>query len=1208
MSASVRLRMTDDDDDESVRLTFGSLPEGIGKGTTATTTVSIDDDDDPTVTVRFGSSIYTVPEGATTTVSMHLSADPERAVRIPLTATNLGGTTASDHSGVPQSVTFTSGHTEQTFMLGAIDDDALDNGESLQITLGALPAGVERGDPATTTVSITDDDVRSVTVQFEQSSHTVEEGATATVKLVLDADPQRTVEIPITSEGQSGATADDFSIAPRMVTFVSGETEKTIEFQATQDEVDDDEEGVVLGFGSLPTGVIAGSLDSATVWITDDDDPQVSVSFGASSYRVREGGTTTVSVLLSALPGRSVTIPITKTNGGGATDSDYSGVPESVTFAPGDTEKTFVVSAPEDRLGDSGESVELGFGARPKGVVLGATTTTTVFIQDLSSQGIAMNVRFGAEEYHVAEGATTTVRVILSNAPGSEWTVPLTAVGQGGATTTDYGALPSSLTFGANDTERSLIFTAKQDSVDDDGESVLLGFGALSGGVSEGTPATTTVSIADDDVSQIRVGFDLDKYSATEGGPDATVKVELSVAAPRSLVIPLTATGHDGATTDDWSGVPGSLTFDTGDISRSFTLVAFDDVVEDNGEMVELGFGTLPEDVVTGSHSTARVTLMNDDEEQSDEDTVLNCDTAVWCADLEFADKSASDWGHYYLEYYERSDPPSRLSDTTFEFRGTQYTVRYIWVRTSRHAYPEMDNSWSRFWRSDAKLEVIITRGRWDPAPESHHRDWTLHFDDLALPFTRATTSDSMSFRWKGSDFHEFFKDWTPSSTTTIGIRETTGVESQDSAPGAPRDLDVTVSGRTSLLVLWSDPAESGGSPVSSYKVQWKEASASWTDTTVKQMTVVENGPRQNWAQVGSLSEGTLYTVRVIATNSSVDGPPSHEHVGRPQSDTPMVLEAVVDGQVLTLRYNRQMDYSSVPSTDAFMVFVDNGRRSVDTILISGNDVELMLSSPVSAANSVAWRYVLPTRSNAASLMDTDGNYASAPPTMEFSWAANETDRSDLQPLTAGFMDVPESHNAAVAFTVRIEFSEPVWVPNGIAMHHLLSVTGGTVTSAWFVDRLTKRWNAVIQPDSDGDVVVVLPRDRPCGLGENATVADLELAAGAPCAAGHRELTNQPEITIPRHPPAGQSDATENAPPVGRPDITGEPVVGETLNADTSGVTDADGMDGAVFAYRWLADDVALEHATGSGYSVTEGRRGKDPRRARHLHRRRGQR
>ena len=55
------------------------------------------------------------------------------------------------------------------------------------------------------------------------------------------------------------------------------------------------------------------------------------------------------------------------------------------------------------------------------------------------------------------------------------------------------------------------------------------------------------------------------------------------------------------------------LTFNTGDTEKSFTLVAFDDTEEDDGEMVELGFGTLPDGFVAGSPATARVTLMNDD-------------------------------------------------------------------------------------------------------------------------------------------------------------------------------------------------------------------------------------------------------------------------------------------------------------------------------------------------------------------------------------------------------------------------------------------------------------------------------------------------------------------------------------------------------------------------------------------------------------------
>ena len=92
-----------------------------------------------------------------------------------------------------------------------------------------------------------------------------------------------------------------------------------------------------LAFGALPTGVRAGATDETTVSITDDDDPAVTVSFGAATYTAAEGGTATVTVTLSADPERTVEVPITTTNQGGATSADYSGVPASVTFDAGDT-------------------------------------------------------------------------------------------------------------------------------------------------------------------------------------------------------------------------------------------------------------------------------------------------------------------------------------------------------------------------------------------------------------------------------------------------------------------------------------------------------------------------------------------------------------------------------------------------------------------------------------------------------------------------------------------------------------------------------------------------------------------------------------------------------------------------------------------------------------------------------------------------------
>ena len=93
--------------------------------------------------------------------------------------------------------------------------------------------------------------------------------------------------------------------------------------------MDDDGESVTLGFGTFPSGVSAGTNSTTSVSITDDDVPSVTVSFGASTYGVDETDDTsttmakeneaTVTVTLSADPERTVTIPISKANQGGAT-------------------------------------------------------------------------------------------------------------------------------------------------------------------------------------------------------------------------------------------------------------------------------------------------------------------------------------------------------------------------------------------------------------------------------------------------------------------------------------------------------------------------------------------------------------------------------------------------------------------------------------------------------------------------------------------------------------------------------------------------------------------------------------------------------------------------------------------------------------------------------------------------------------------------
>ena len=93
---------TQDDDDESITLSFGTLPDTVKSGgSNETATVTIRDDDDPEVDVEFGAATYSAGEGGSATVEITLSADPERTVTIPLTRTDQGGISAPTTPGFP---------------------------------------------------------------------------------------------------------------------------------------------------------------------------------------------------------------------------------------------------------------------------------------------------------------------------------------------------------------------------------------------------------------------------------------------------------------------------------------------------------------------------------------------------------------------------------------------------------------------------------------------------------------------------------------------------------------------------------------------------------------------------------------------------------------------------------------------------------------------------------------------------------------------------------------------------------------------------------------------------------------------------------------------------------------------------------------------------------------------------------------------------
>ena len=62
-----------------------------------------------------------------------------------------------------------------------------------------------------------------------------------------------------------------------------------------------------------------------------------------------------------------------------------------------------------------------------------------------------------------------------------------------------------------------------------------------------------------------------------------------------------------------------------------------------------------------------------------------------------------------------------------------------------------------------------------------------------------------------------------------------------------------------------------------------------------------------------------------------------------------------------------------------------------------------------------------------------------------------------------------------------------------------------------------------------------------------------------------------------------------NSPPNGLPTISGTPEVDQTLNANTSAISDGDGLSNVSYAYQWLGNGSAISGANGSTLLLTSG-------------------
>ena len=343
----------------------------------------------------------------------------------------------------PEMVTFGPGESSKSVTVTAVDNDlSMTNNGAVKLIFGAmpgeaLPEGIVAGDPTETSVTLVDDDRNeNIVAYFMPATATAMEGGDAAMvsvglglgEGVMTLDREITLPITVTSEADEG----DYTVDTMSVTFPAGAAAgadlwAAITVTANLDD-DNDSETVTLGLGALSPGVTAGGTadQSATAEVTLEDDMQaaLTVAFGAAEGTAMEGGdAATVTVSLSAMADREITVPITATAAEGS-EASYELSADSVTFAVGDMSMDITVTASHDEDTEDG-MVTLGLGDLPAHVSAGDQATTAITLTDDGL--VPLEVAFGAATYTATEGGdAVTVTVMLNRVADREIIVPIT--------------------------------------------------------------------------------------------------------------------------------------------------------------------------------------------------------------------------------------------------------------------------------------------------------------------------------------------------------------------------------------------------------------------------------------------------------------------------------------------------------------------------------------------------------------------------------------------------------------------------------------------------------------------------------------------------------------------------------------------------------------------------------------------------------------
>ncbi len=223
------------------------------------------------MTISIGDA--TVTEGNSGTVNLTftvtLSGASGNTVTVNFATSNGTATAGSDYTQNNGTITFAPGETSKTITIAVTGDSIDEDNETLTVTLSS-PSGATIAD-GTATGTITDDDTAG-TIQFSNATFTAtENGGTITITVTRTGGTAANATVNFATANGTATAGSDYTNASGTITFLAGETSKTISITLLNDTAKESAENFTVTLSSPGGGATLGAQSTATVTINDDD-------------------------------------------------------------------------------------------------------------------------------------------------------------------------------------------------------------------------------------------------------------------------------------------------------------------------------------------------------------------------------------------------------------------------------------------------------------------------------------------------------------------------------------------------------------------------------------------------------------------------------------------------------------------------------------------------------------------------------------------------------------------------------------------------------------------------------------------------------------------------------------------------------------------------------------------------------------------------